>query len=153
MFIWKMAWRNIQRHKTKSLVVGVILFAGMLIMTLGNAVIEGARQGLLDNLINQFSSEIVVVSDQQTKNDIFMAPDPVRLIRNYLPVKAFIFFVPRRTWNEGRCYYSHQIKKEKYYENFTQRNLCCRILDVIQFDDHGGGNADGDGDYAENGGD
>ena len=35
------AWRNILRHKGKSLVIGVILFLGSLLMTVGNGIISG----------------------------------------------------------------------------------------------------------------
>ena len=90
MLIWKIAWRNVLRHKGKSLVVGVILFLGMLIMTVGNAVIEGTSQGLLDNIVNQFSGDITVVSVEQKRDDLFFPPHPVKSIKNYLEVKAIL---------------------------------------------------------------
>jgi len=43
--IIKIAWRNILRHKGKSVIIGVILFLGALIMTVGNGVISGWTLG------------------------------------------------------------------------------------------------------------
>jgi putative ABC transport system permease protein len=90
MLIWKIAWRNVLRHKGKTFVVGVILFLGMLIMTLGNAVMEGARQGLFDNIINRFAGEMMIVSDQYTRRDVFFAGHDIKLIPNYLPIKQVL---------------------------------------------------------------
>ena len=90
MLIWKIAWRNVLRHKGKSMVVGAILFLGMLLMTVGNASINGAAQGILSNIVNSFSGDIVLVSEQQKINDLFFAQHPVKVIHNYLDVKAVL---------------------------------------------------------------
>ncbi len=90
MFIWKIAWRNVLRHKGKTIVVGIILAFGMLIMTIGNAVMEGAKDGLNENVIQRFSGEAVAVSDIYKGRDVFMAPHSVKLIRNYIEVKGVL---------------------------------------------------------------
>ena len=52
--IIKISWRNIMRHKGKSIVIRVILFLGALLMTVGNGVIsawtEACRRILLKGL-------------------------------------------------------------------------------------------------------
>ena len=58
----KIAWRNLWRHKGKSLIVGTILFFGALIMTFGNAVVAGMERGLEQNIISRFTGHIVLVS-------------------------------------------------------------------------------------------
>ena len=90
MLLWKIAWRNVLRHKGKSLVVGVILFLGMLLMTIGNAVIEGTSQGLLENIVNRFSGDMTVVSVEQKIDDLFFPPHPVKSIKNYLRIKGIL---------------------------------------------------------------
>jgi len=70
--IIKIAWRNIMRHRGKSLVIGVILFIGALLMTIGNGVISGMDKGLQQNIINGFTGDIVLVSDKQESDAVFM---------------------------------------------------------------------------------
>jgi ABC-type lipoprotein release transport system permease subunit len=63
--IFKIAWRNILRHKGKSIVIGIILFLGALIMTVGNGVLSGMDNGLRENIVDRFTGQIVIVSTNQ----------------------------------------------------------------------------------------
>lgn len=90
MLIWKIAWRNLWRHQSKSLIVGVILFAGALLMTVGNALLDGALQGLEENTVNRMTGHLVVTSVDQTDKDLFFAPEPVADITNYPAVRAVL---------------------------------------------------------------
>ena len=60
--IFTIAWRNILRHKGKSLVIGIILFTGAFLMTVGNGVISGMAAGIEKNIINGFMGDIVLMS-------------------------------------------------------------------------------------------
>jgi len=66
------AWRNILRHKGKSLVIGVILFTGALLMTVGNGVISGMAAGIEKNVINGFMGDIVLISEAQKSDNILL---------------------------------------------------------------------------------
>ncbi len=70
--IIKIAWRNILRHKGKSLIIGVILFLGALIMTIGNGVISGMDKGLQENIINCFTGDAVIISGKQQSDNVFL---------------------------------------------------------------------------------
>jgi len=70
--ILTIAWRNILRHKGKSLVIGVILFTGAFLMTVGNGVISGMAAGIEKNIINGFMGDLVLMSDQQKSDNILM---------------------------------------------------------------------------------
>lgn len=67
----KIAWRNIFRHKGKSLVIGVILFLGAFLMTIGNGVIAGMDRGISRNIVNAFMGDLVIISDKQKSDNIF----------------------------------------------------------------------------------
>ena len=73
MLTWKIAWRNLWRHKGKSLVIGIIIFLGALFMTVGNAVIEGAKQGLEKNMINRFTGHLILAAAKEKKENVFFA--------------------------------------------------------------------------------
>lgn len=87
--ILKIAFRNIQRHKGKSLVIGVILFLGALIMTVGNGVLSGMDRGLTANIVNGFTGHVVLVSSEQESDNVlfeFMGKS-VEPINNFPQVK------------------------------------------------------------------
>ncbi len=70
--IVKIAWRNIMRHRGKSLIIGAILFIGALLMTVGNGVISGMDAGLQKNIVEGFCGDAVLVSDKQESDNVFL---------------------------------------------------------------------------------
>ncbi len=88
----KIAWRNIMRHRGKSLVIGVILFVGALLMTVGNGVISGMDKGLQKNIINGFTGDIVLVSEKQESDAVFMdmMGKPVEPINNFKSIDSIL---------------------------------------------------------------
>jgi len=51
---------------------------------------EGAKRGLLDNIINRYAGEAMVISEEYTRKDVFFAGHDVKLIRDYLPVRDIL---------------------------------------------------------------
>lgn len=92
LLILKIAWRNIFRHKGKSIVIGVILLLGAVIMTVGNAVITGMDRGLHHHIVENFIGDLVLISGDQKNNAVvfnFMA-EPVEIISDYAEIKALL---------------------------------------------------------------
>ena len=89
MLIFKIAWRNIKRHKGKSMVVGFIIFLGALIMTLGNATVIGMGRGLEKNLVRRMTGHIVLVSDEEEKTNVLFTPmgQPIKILKDYETIK------------------------------------------------------------------
>jgi putative ABC transport system permease protein len=90
--ILKIAWRNIMRHRGKSLIIGAILFVGAFIMTMGNGVISGMDRGLNTTVVNSFTGDIVLMSDKQEGDNVFFefmgkATPP---IVNYLDIRKVL---------------------------------------------------------------
>jgi putative ABC transport system permease protein len=90
--IVKIAWRNIMRHKGKSLIIGAILFVGALIMTVGNGVISGMDAGLQQTIVHSFTGDIVLVSDKQESDNVFfeMMGKAVAPIYNYVAIRKVL---------------------------------------------------------------
>jgi len=90
--ILKIAWRNIQRHRGKSLIIGAILFLGALIMTIGNGVISGMDKGLAANIVHSFTGDIVLVSDKQESDNVFLEfmGKAVEPINNFKAIKPIL---------------------------------------------------------------
>lgn len=70
--IFTIAWRNLLRHKGKSLVIGIILFMGAFLMTVGNGVISGMAAGIEKNIVNGFMGDLVLISEAQKSDNILL---------------------------------------------------------------------------------
>ncbi|MBN1600820.1 MAG: FtsX-like permease family protein [Chitinispirillaceae bacterium] len=99
--IIKIAWRNIMRHRGKSLVIGVILFVGALLMTVGNGVISGMDQGMQENIINGFTGDIVLVPEKQESDEVFidMMGKTIEQINDFKKIDSVLKTIPElRAW-------------------------------------------------------
>jgi putative ABC transport system permease protein len=96
MLIIKIAWRNIQRHRGKSIIIGVILFAGALLMTVGNGIIAGMDAGLQKNVVEGFSGDIVLVPDEHESENVFleMGGKTMEPLNNYKSIDTVLRTLP-----------------------------------------------------------
>lgn len=87
--ILKIAWRNVLRHKGKSIIIGAILFIGALLMTVGNGVIAGMDRGLSHNIVEGFLGDIVIVSEKEKSDGVMfkMMGEAVESFANYKDIK------------------------------------------------------------------
>jgi ABC-type lipoprotein release transport system permease subunit len=92
----KIAWRNINRHRGKSLIIGAILFLGALLMTVGNGVISGLNEGLRKNIVEGFCGDALLVSDKQESDNIFLEfmGKAVEPLSNFRAVDSALAKVP-----------------------------------------------------------
>ncbi len=90
------AWRNLGRHKGKSLIIGFILFLGALLMTVGNGVISGMDHGIEQNIVNGFLGDAVVVADKQKSDNILlnMMGAAIEAVPNYAEIKPVLAAQP-----------------------------------------------------------
>lgn len=61
--LFKIAWRNIWLHRGKSLIIGIILLTGTVVMTVGNATITGMDKGLQKTLVDGMLGDLMVLSE------------------------------------------------------------------------------------------
>ena len=73
MLVWRLAWRNLWRHRGRSLVVGGILFLGAMLLTFGNGVVSGMERGLQRQVVESFTGDVVVASDRQEDDNVFLS--------------------------------------------------------------------------------
>ncbi len=92
MLIWKLAWRNIWRHKGKTLVIGVILCIGSMLMTVGNGIISGAKRGFRENIVERFSGDVTLIAgDEETQSVLFSESAlPLKLLPDYPALKTVL---------------------------------------------------------------
>lgn len=90
MLILKIAFRNLFRHKGRSLIIGIILMAGAFVMTLGNGIITGMEKGFSTNIVRNWTGHILILSARQKNDDALFSPKPVKVIQNYDAVEPIL---------------------------------------------------------------
>lgn len=89
----KIAWRNLWRHRSHSLVIGSILCLGALLMTVGNGVVSGMERGLQSTVVRGFTGDLVLVPETHEGDNVFLemmgkALEPLSNFRAIEPVLA-----------------------------------------------------------------
>ena len=96
MVLIKIAWRNVLRHPGKSLIVGALIFFCVFLMSTSKAVIAGMERGLVENVARKYTGDIVVVSNEQRSDNVFLdyLGKPVEPIYNYPTIEATLSEMP-----------------------------------------------------------
>src|SRR5688572_4535151 len=96
ILILRMAWRNLFRHRGKTLVVGSILFLGALIMTVGNGVISGLNRGLEANVVNGFTGDLILISKTEKIESVMasMSGSTLEVLPPYAQLKEHLQKLP-----------------------------------------------------------
>jgi ABC-type lipoprotein release transport system permease subunit len=89
MILLKIAWRNVWRHRGKSLTIGILLFLGAFFMSLGNATIQGARDGLR-SAASRYTGHLVLVHQAERKQNVFTADEGLKVLPEYAGIKTVL---------------------------------------------------------------
>ena len=92
MLILKIAWRSLLRHRAKSFIIGTILFLAAFIMTLGDATAIGMRRGVEENMVRSFTGHIILVSNEETKDNVLFTPmaKPLKILKEYEKIRSVL---------------------------------------------------------------
>ena len=92
MLILKIAWRSVLRHRASSIIIGAILFLGAFLMTLGNAAVIGMRRGIEENMVRSFTGHIVLVSDEETRDNVLFTPmaKPLKILKDFERIREVL---------------------------------------------------------------
>ena len=69
--IWRIAFRNIWEHKAKSLIIGTLVVLGVVIIVLGNSLIDSAQAGLRSQFIESFTGDAMVHGPSESAVSVF----------------------------------------------------------------------------------
>lgn len=56
----RMAFRNLREHKAKSLIIGILLALGMLIMVLGNSFLDASKRGIETSFTQNYTGDVII---------------------------------------------------------------------------------------------
>ena len=70
--IFKIAYRNLKEHKTKTLIIGTLMALAIMILVVGNSFMETAASGIEKTYIKNFTGNVVITSNEMESASLFM---------------------------------------------------------------------------------
>ena len=70
--IFKIAYRNLKEHKTKTLIIGTLMALAIMILVVGNSFMETAASGIEKTYIQNFTGDVVITSAEMENASLFM---------------------------------------------------------------------------------
>jgi putative ABC transport system permease protein len=72
----KIAIRNLREHKSKTLIIGIIIALGITIMLLGNSLMETAARGIQRSFIDNYTGHVMISAKTEGALSLFGAQGP-----------------------------------------------------------------------------
>lgn len=69
--LFKIAWRNIRQHKTKTTIIGLIIAIGIMVLVVGNSLMDSATKGLEKQFIKNFTGHLMVTGETRGRLTLF----------------------------------------------------------------------------------
>jgi ABC-type lipoprotein release transport system permease subunit len=88
--IYRIAVRNLLRHKRRSIAVGLVIFIGAFFMTLGNGAIGGMEKGIEFNIVKGIYSDITIMPAEIKNDNLTSSIGDLTNIERYKEVKKII---------------------------------------------------------------
>jgi putative ABC transport system permease protein len=92
----KIAIRNLKEHKTKTLIIGIIIAMGVIILVVGNSMIDTATKGLRKNYWDNYTGHIIISGSDDDELTIFGRMsmqgmnDPIPKIPEYQDIQDYV---------------------------------------------------------------
>jgi len=94
----KIAFRNLLQHKAKTLIIGLILMVGMIILVLGNSLVKTATEGIKTTYTNNFSGDLIITASANRSLSLFSISqeamngfaEPIPNVPDYKNIEEFL---------------------------------------------------------------
>ncbi len=86
----KIAFRNLLRHKGKSLSIGFVLVVGAFFMTVGNGFISGMQKGMDRNLVKTLFGDITLMPKERLEDTLSGRSDVLDFMENYEKIQKAV---------------------------------------------------------------
>ena len=73
--IWKIAFRNIREHKSKTLIIGAIVTIGIAVLVVGNSLMDTAASGIKKNYIDNYTGHVIIAGAHRGSLSLFGSND------------------------------------------------------------------------------
>ena len=77
MIVLKIAFRNMREHKTKTLIVGVLITLGAFIMVAGNSFMDSVTAGMKSSFSANYTGDVIVHGLSETEVSLMPGPESI----------------------------------------------------------------------------
>lgn len=95
--IWKIAFRNLRQHKTKTLIIGVIISIGIAVLVVGNSLLDTATAGIKQAYVDNYTGHIIVTGKHRGDLSLFGSnsmDEGIPMIPEFEKVLEFVSSLP-----------------------------------------------------------
>ncbi|MGI6081728.1 MAG: ABC transporter permease [Limnochordia bacterium] len=95
--ILKIAFRNLRQHKTKTLIIGVIISIGIAVLVIGNSLLDTATAGIKQTYIENYTGHIIITGKHRGELSLFGSnsmDEGIPVIPEFETVLEFISSLP-----------------------------------------------------------
>jgi len=95
----KIAYRNLRAHKTKTLIIGSIIALGLLILVVGNSLLDTAEEGIRKMYTENFTGQVIITASRNENLSLFMGGgrmngEPTPTIPEYPELAGYLDALP-----------------------------------------------------------
>lgn len=133
--IWRIAFRNLTQHKTKTLIIGLLIALALMLTVAGNAVISTMGESIKNSFRNNYTGDILITSDEAMagifgaqSNDSY-GPPVIPVLKDYDAALAELKAVP------GLDSFTNQMSAYVIY-NFEEKGYTFSLNFGIDPDDY-----------------
>jgi putative ABC transport system permease protein len=102
--LFKIALRNLREHKTKTVIIGSIIALGLMILVVGNALLDTAEAGIRSMYTQNFTGQVMIAGINNDNPSLFLNPGSINddaspRIQDYQELAGYLDGLP---WVTGR---------------------------------------------------
>ncbi|MEX2443061.1 MAG: FtsX-like permease family protein [Alkalispirochaeta sp.] len=92
--IARIAYRNLRQHTSKTLIIGVMIALGIMVLVLGNGVMDTISAGIEESYVNNYTGHLFIAPAEIEEPSLTLSPelmrDPGTLIADYPRVREIV---------------------------------------------------------------
>ena len=106
MVLIKVAFRNLRQHMTKTLIIGILIALGIIILVVGYSFMDTIKAGIEKNYIENYTGNIFIAPNSLKDPGLIVSPESMqtgpKVLDNFNEVRSYIESLPQVTGTTGQ---------------------------------------------------
>ena len=104
--LFKIAFRNLKEHKTKTLIIGILITLGIAILVVGNSFMDTVKKGIKENYVENYTGDIFIASSQLEEVSLIMSNElfesKPKTVPDFQSVREYVESLPQVVSTTGQ---------------------------------------------------
>ncbi|WP_320127861.1 FtsX-like permease family protein [uncultured Sphaerochaeta sp.] len=102
----RIAFRNLKEHKTKTLIIGILITLGIAILVVGNSFTDTIKQGIAKNYIANYTGNVFIASSSIKKPSLIISNEMLestpKIVPDFSAIQNHVESLPEVTGTTGQ---------------------------------------------------